>query len=159
MGSLCVHSTVKHQFKLRTKGAVEDIFPENIHWLEARRMLNNIGWKGAIPESWEQCKLQEEQLYELVLLMEQLNINISRIRDKQEFMDLMEQECFKDYKQYIDINLNENNEAIDECEIDQIDQIENGNPMTPRNGGDDDQNQTTDWCNGFENVLVGLCRF
>ena len=92
--------------------------------------------------------------------MEEVDINPSRMRDKQKFIDLMEQECFKDYKEYININLNGHNEAIDESDIDEseIDQIENDNPMTSRNSGDD-QNQTTDWCNGFENLLVGLCKF
>ena len=151
---LMQNNSTHHDFVEVDSRIIEDI-PEAIHWPEYRRMLNNIGWKGDIPETWKLCKSDEKELYELVLLMEERHIIPTRIRNKQIFTDLMQKECFNDYKQYIDTNLNGNSEPIDESEIDQI---ENGNPMTTRNSGDDQDQATNNWCNGFENIFAGLCR-
>ena len=116
---------------------IEDVRDGNeaMNWSEFRRMFSNIGWKGTIPDTLEQCESNEKTLYQLCSLMHTLKIKPSTIRNKKAFMNEMEKEFYKDYKQYVDRNLNENRQNVNE------------------------QNENRNWCNGFANIFGGLCSF
>ena len=77
-----------------------------INWPEFQRMLKNIGWNGGIPDTSEDCKTNDRELYNLLLEMIKKKINPTKVRNKQTFMNEMKHECFKGYQQYIGQHLN-----------------------------------------------------
>ena len=81
------------------------IINDNVNWAEFKRMFNNIGWNGIVPDQYEQVQLMDDKLYEIISIMIKKQINPSKIRDKQTFIDELDEQCYNTHKQYIDDHL------------------------------------------------------
>ena len=83
------------------------IINDNVNWTEFKRMFSNIGWNGTLPDQYEQVKLMEDKLHEIISIMVKQQINPSKIRDKQKFIDELDKQCYDTHKQYIDHHLSQ----------------------------------------------------
>ena len=71
-------------------------------WNEYRRMLNIFDID--IPESLEKVKHKNEELYDIILEINKKDINVTRIRDRNSFIEY-NQDIYSKHKSFIDKHL------------------------------------------------------
>ena len=75
--------------KEQSKVALPEITQDQ--WSEYIRLFNNIGWNETLPESFEECQDDDEELYNLVQkIIEKTRNRPSDIRTKENFYEKME---------------------------------------------------------------------
>ena len=104
-----------------------DITVLNGSWAEYQRMLSRLQWNDGqnIPNSFEQCRKQNQKLYEII---SSIKTNPAKIRSKQIFITQLNHKIYQKHKHFIHENLNINNNK-NELNPQQIRRNNNSNNM------------------------------